>query len=169
MFPGGAVEPADPERAERWFGDPVHAARACAVRELAEEAGLLSTAAGLVTAPGARGTGPEAVGDFPGGPPRAEALPEICRWIAPEDVPARFDTRFFAVAAPRELDPVPDGAEASHAWWARPPDLLEANNSGGCSLYWPTMKVLEGLAACRSVEEALAARISPDEPEVQIV
>lgn len=169
VFPGGAVEAADTERAEHWFGDASHAARACAVRELDEEAGLTSTAAGLIPALAGPGVGPEAVEDFPGGPPSVEDLPEVCHWVAPEDAPARFDARFFVVAAPRDLEPVPDGAEAIQAWWARPADLLEAGNSGGCTLYWPTMKVLEGLATCCSVEEALAAHIPPDEPEVQII
>jgi 8-oxo-dGTP pyrophosphatase MutT (NUDIX family) len=155
VFPGGAVDAADSERAERWFLDAGEAARACGVRELAEEAGLLPTAEGLVSLSG--GAGPEYVSDFPGGTPSLEQLPQISHWVAPEDVPVRFDARFFAVAAPRGLDPVPDGREATHAWWARPFDLLEANNSGGCLLYWPTMKVVEGLARCHSVEEVLGA------------
>lgn len=134
------------------------------MRELAEEAGLLPTRAGLVA-----GFAPEHESDFPGGLPDEAQLPEISRWIAPEEVPVRFDARFFAVAAPRGLVPVPDGEEAVRAWWARPADLLEANNSGGCLLYWPTMKILEGLAECRTVEEVLAARIPQVEPEVQII
>lgn len=168
VFPGGAVDAADAERAESWFGDPEEAARACGVRELAEEAGLLPTAGGLVPWAGG-GAGPERVSDFPGGPPSVGQLPEISHWVAPEDVPVRFDARFFAVAAPRDLDPVPDGGEAVRAWWARPFDLLEANNSGGCLLYWPTMKVIEGLARCRSVEEVLRADIPQIEPEGQVI
>ena len=39
-FPGGAVDPGDADLAERWFGTPNEAARACAVRELAEEVGI---------------------------------------------------------------------------------------------------------------------------------
>jgi len=168
VFPGGAVDAADAARAERWFGDPGEAARACGVRELAEETGLLPTAEGLVPSAGG-GVGPEHVSDFPGGTPSPEQLPEISHWVAPEDVPVRFDARFFAVAAPRGLDPVPDGREAIRAWWARPFDLLEANNSGGCLLYWPTMKVVEGLARCRSVEEVLGADIPQVEPEGQVI
>ncbi|MGE5227633.1 MAG: NUDIX hydrolase [Planctomycetaceae bacterium] len=170
VFPGGAVDVDDAERAARWFGDASEAARACAVRELAEEAGLLPTAAGLVALPGgAAADCPEDAEGFPGGPPRIDQLPEVSHWIAPEEVPVRFDARFFAVAAPRGLDPTPDGGEALHAWWARPPDLLEANRSGGCLLYWPTMKVLEGLAGCATVEAVLSVSIPQIEPDVQIV
>ena len=55
------------------------------------------------------------------------------------------------------------------AWWARPPDLLEANNSGGCLLYWPTMKVLEGLARGGTVAEVMAAQIPQIESEVAVI
>ena len=165
VFPGGAVDAEDAARAERWFGDAAEASRAAAVRELAEEAGLLSTAAGLVVMPEA----PEDPGAFPGGPPPVASLPQVSHWIAPEDVPVRFDARFFAVEAPRDLEPRPDGGEAVHAWWARPFDLLEANMSGGCLLYWPTMKVLEGLERCRTVAEVMAADLPQIETEVQII
>lgn len=165
VFPGGAVDADDAARAERWFGDPGEASRAAAVRELAEEAGLLPTAGGLVTAAEA----PDDPASFPGGPPARESLPQISHWIAPEEVPVRFDARFFGVEAPRDLDPRPDGGEAVHAWWARPFDLLEANMSGGCLLYWPTMKVLEGLERCGTVAEVLAADFPQIEPEVQII
>ena len=167
VFPGGAVDAGDEARASEWFGDPREAARACATRELAEEAGLLSTATGLLAV--RPGVGPEASADFPGGPPGASSLPQISRWIAPADVPVRFDARFFAIEAPRGLDPTPDGSEAVKAWWARPADLLEANMSGGCLLYWPTMKVLEGLALCDSVADVLAAEIPQVEPEVATI
>lgn len=167
VFPGGAVDAEDADRARRWFGDAGESARACAVRELAEEAGLLPTARGLVAVP--PGTGPEQVSDFPGGPPDLATLPQISHWIAPEDVPVRFDARFFALEAPRDLEPSPDGEEAVKAWWARPPDLLEANNSGGCLLYWPTMKVVEGLASCGTVADVMAAEIPQTEPEVAVI
>jgi len=168
------VDDEDSARAKLWFGDAREAPRACGVRELAEEAGVLSTAQGLVAAPGDRegdsgGAGPEHFSDFPGGAPRVEQLPEISHWVAPEDVPVRFDARFFAVAAPRGLEPVPDGGEAVRAWWARPFDLLEANDSGGCLLYWPTMKVIEGLARCSTVDEVLETHIPQIESEGQVI
>jgi 8-oxo-dGTP pyrophosphatase MutT (NUDIX family) len=149
VVPGGAVEEGDADLAERWFGSRLEAARACSVRELQEEAGLVLTDGGS--------------------PPNAADLPEICHWIAPEEVPVRFDARFYALAVPRGVDPKPDGLEAERAWWARPADLLEAGASGGVSLYWPTMKVLEGLATCATVGDALGLRVPAVEPEIQIV
>ncbi len=160
VFPGGAVDPGDREYAERWFGGADEAARACGVRELAEEAELAVTADGVVEGD---------VAAVASAPPTAEQLSQVSHWVAPEDVPVRFDARFYAVEASRGVEPHPDGRESDRAWWARPFDLLEANAGGGCSLYWPTMKVVEGLAACSSVEELLAADIPQIEPEVNVV
>lgn len=163
VFPGGAVDQGDHLLAERWFGAPEQASRACGIRELFEEAGLLLTANGLAAAP------PDALDAIEDFPPRIEDMPEICHWIAPEIVPVRFDARFYAVAAPGGLEPAPDGEEAERAWWARPFDLLESNASGGVLLYWPTMKIVEGLGTCADVEEVLKLNVAPVEPEVQIV
>src|SRR6266498_468453 len=52
VFPGGVVEDGDAELAARWFGSRDELSRACAVRELAEETGLVATAGGLMEAPG---------------------------------------------------------------------------------------------------------------------
>lgn len=154
VFPGGAIEPLDAELAARWFGSNAEAARACAVRELIEEAGLALTARGL-----AEGHGDDAVAAVTSAPPRADSLREISRWVAPEEVPVRFDARFFAVAAASGLDPRPDGAEAARAWWARPADVLEDFAAGRCDLYWPTMKTMEALAGCGSVDEVLSLHV----------
>jgi 8-oxo-dGTP pyrophosphatase MutT (NUDIX family) len=160
VFPGGAVDPGDARLAERWFGDAGEAPRACAVRELAEEAGLAVTGSGVVEG---------GIADLDADPPAATLLRGVSHWIAPEDVPVRFDARFYAVEAPRGLEARPDGIESDLARWSRPADLLEASASGGCSLYWPTMKVIEALAACSSVADVLAADIPQTEPDVQTV
>jgi len=47
VFPGGAVELADEPLAGAWFGDEREAPRACAIRELGEETGLVLTGSGL--------------------------------------------------------------------------------------------------------------------------
>ncbi|HYU57042.1 MAG TPA: NUDIX hydrolase [Actinomycetota bacterium] len=154
VFPGGSLEPGDDELARRWFGDPAEAYRACAVRELYEEAGILATAAGLCAEPS--GAPIESI-DFE--PPPPAALPEMARWIAPEGLPVRFDTRFYAIAAPPGLEPVPDGVEIERAWWADPAGVLDAAANGEASLMWPTLVTLRALRACRSVEDALALRV----------
>ncbi len=154
-FPGGATDAEDAERAARWFGDRAEAARACAIRELAEEVGIALTGGGLVAG------GVEAVGLAP---PGRDALVEIAHWVAPEDVPVRFDARYFAVPAPAGLEPEPDGRETADAWWASPRSLLGDWEAGRCKLYWPTYFTITWLARSASVGDVLGLRIPTREP-----
>lgn len=160
VFPGGAVDPADSEHATRWFGSPDQAPRAAAVRELVEEAGLILTADGVLPAPPDE---PLGLADLR--PPTIEHLPQISHWVAPEDVPVRFDARYFAVSAPPGLAPRPDGREAVEAWWADPVEIMRGWEAGDVRLYWPTMKTMEALAVCAGVDELLALDIPALEPE----
>jgi 8-oxo-dGTP pyrophosphatase MutT (NUDIX family) len=140
VFPGGVIEPGDETLARDLLGDPAESPRACALRELAEEAGLRLTVDGLERS---RVPAPVPVG----------LLPEIARWIAPEFLETRFDARFFAATAPRGVEPVPDRAEIDAAWWARPEDLMDAE------LMWPTVVTLRALAGCRSPDDVLSLRV----------
>ncbi len=112
-------------------GDEEAAHMACAVRELREEAGI----------------------ELPAG---AELLP-WSRWITPEPVPVRFDTRFYVALAPAHSPPRPDGMETTEAAWTAPADALERNRSGEIELVFPTIKHLESLLPYSSSEEVLAA------------
>lgn len=154
-FPGGAVDPGDDDLAARWFGSPDEAARACAVRELAEEVGIALTAGGVLA-----GAPLDAVHDAP---PAAATLAQIARLVAPARIPTRFDARFFAVAAPHGVDPIPDGVETDRAWWARPADVLVP---GAHDLFPPTRAVLGALAGCPDVASALALHVVEDEEEL---
>lgn len=155
-FPGGAVDVEDRGHAARWFGSSVEEARACAVRELVEEVGLALTA---------RGLRPGDLAAVEAAPPRAAQLAEVARWVAPEEVPVRFDARYFLVGAPRDLDPLADGHEAALAWWASPGELLEEWRAGRGKLYWPTYLTMTHLARCGSLEEMLALRFTTREPD----
>ena len=139
-FPGGAVDEEDAEAAARWFGDHREASRAAAVRELAEETGIELT-------PGA-----------------ADAMPQVCHWIAPPEVPVRFDARYFAVELAGAADPVPDGGETAAAWWADPAALMTEWEVGDRRLYWPTWFTMTRVAACRSVADLLALRFETRDP-----
>jgi 8-oxo-dGTP pyrophosphatase MutT (NUDIX family) len=123
VFPGGAVDPED-GHGEAGF-------RACALRELEEEAGI-------------------ELGD-------PEMLVPFSHWITPELVPVRFDTWFFLALAPAHSSPEPDGAETVDAAWWRPGEALEAHRDGELSLVFPTIKQLEPLAGHETSEEALEA------------
>lgn len=160
VFPGGAIDPGDGELALRWFGDADERARACAVRELAEEAGLLITDQGPVEIATASPNQIQTAGLTPG------LLPEIGRWIAPEFLPTRFDAHFFAAAAPRGITPRPGEHEADAVWWATPADVLAQHRDGRTTLAWPTFKTLEALAGCSTVPEVLALRIEQVPPPI---
>lgn len=123
VFPGGAVDAADGE------GEPGH--RACAMRELAEEAAI----------------------ELPAG----EELVLFSRWVTPEVVSRRFDAWFFLALAPAHTPPQPDGVEIVEAAWLKPAEALEANGAGELALAFPTIHQLRWLAAHRTSDEALAA------------
>jgi 8-oxo-dGTP pyrophosphatase MutT (NUDIX family) len=135
VFPGGAVGEDDrgsEEAAQAGSGLDVteRAHRACAVRELEEEAGISI--------------------------PAAELLP-WSRWITPEAVPIRFDTRFYVALAPPHSPPRPDGAETIDAGWFEPAKALEHHRAGEMDLVFPTIKHLESLSSYPTGDAVIAA------------
>jgi 8-oxo-dGTP pyrophosphatase MutT (NUDIX family) len=158
-FPGGRTDDDDAGLARRWFGDDAEAARASAVRELLEEVGLALRSDGLRPA---RHDDVAAIDDAP---PEAATLRAVARWIAPEDVPVRFDATYFAVASPRGVEPTPDDGEIVAAWWASPGELLADWQVEKVRLYWPTYFTLRSLEACASVAEVLATELITREPD----
>jgi 8-oxo-dGTP pyrophosphatase MutT (NUDIX family) len=135
VFPGGALDPEDGE------GEPGH--RACAARELAEEAGIEIEPAELVP---------------------------YSRWITPRVVPIRFDTRFYLALAPPHSPPQPDGSETVDAAWFSPRRALDLHQAGELSLVFPTIKHLESLLPFANADEALESarrrEVKPIEPHV---
>lgn len=127
VFPGGTVDAVDAGDA----GDEEAAHRACAARELHEEAGIEL-------------------------PADAELVP-WSRWITPEIVPVRFDTRFYVTLAPAHSPPRPDGAEMIDAAWIAPSAALEQHHAGELELVFPTIKHLEALAPYANADEVMAA------------
>jgi 8-oxo-dGTP pyrophosphatase MutT (NUDIX family) len=136
VFPGGVIEADDAVapgvgRDAAVADDEELAHRACAVRELLEEAGIEL-------------------------PADADLRP-WSRWITPEVVPVRFDTRFYVALAPPHSPPRPDGAETTEAAWISPREALDRHGDGELSLVFPTIKHLESLLRYASAEEVLAA------------
>lgn len=123
VFPGGSVDPGDGEGAAGY--------RACALRELGEEAGI----------------------ELPAG----EELVLFSRWITPEVVSTRFDAWFFLALAPAHTPPEADGAETTAAAWFKPAAALTAQAAGELALAFPTIRQLQLLLPFDTAEEALAA------------
>jgi 8-oxo-dGTP pyrophosphatase MutT (NUDIX family) len=126
VFPGGAVDESDPPSDATGSLD---AHRAAAARELSEEAGI------ELADPG--------------------ALVEFSRWITPEEVSIRFDTRFFLAELPVGQQPRVDGEECVDQGWFTPQGALEAHAREEILLVFPTIKHLEQLGAFSSVVELL--------------
>lgn len=123
VFPGGGVDPED--------GTGEAGYRACAVRELEEEAGIEL--------------------------PADEELVLFSRWITPEVVSRRFDAWFFLAPAPAHTPPEPDGVETTEAAWYEPQVALDAQKAGELALAFPTINQLEALLPYRTSNEAIEA------------
>lgn len=123
VFPGGSLDEAD--------GADEAGLRACAVRELAEEAGIEL--------------------------PADEELVPFTRWITPKVIATRFDAWFFLALAPAHTPPRPDGVETTEARWFEPAAALEAEEAGELVLSFPTRTQLRWLSEFRTSDEALAA------------
>lgn len=138
VFPGGRVDAGDRVSAEPpdRIDDVIHAARNAAVRESAEEAGLL-------VAP--------------------DSLTVYAHWSPPKIAPKRFATWFFVAPAPSG-DVVVDGGEIHEHAWVRPADGLARRDAGEIELAPPTWVTLHDLAQFATVDEAIAA-IGLREPE----
>jgi 8-oxo-dGTP pyrophosphatase MutT (NUDIX family) len=123
VFPGGGVDAAD--------GEGEAGYRACAVRELEEEAGIAL--------------------------PEGEELVLFSRWITPEIVSRRFDAWFFLALAPAHTPPEPDGVETTEATWFPPQAALDAQQAGKLALAFPTIHQLNSLLPYRTSAEAIEA------------
>jgi len=123
VFPGGGVDARD--------GEGEAGYRACAVRELEEEAGIALS--------------------------EDEELVLFSRWITPEVVSRRFDAWFFLALAPAHSPPEPDGVETVEAGWFEPRLALERQAAGELALAFPTVKQLESLLPFGTSTEAIEA------------
>lgn len=136
VFPGGKVEAVDaavqPAGGDRSAGgDDANAeettARNAAVRETAEETGL-------VVSP--------------------ESLVPLSQWSPPAQLTTKFHTWFFIAEAP-EGEVVPQPSEVDDHLWIRPADALKRHGAGGLRLFPPTWVTLDTLMAYPTVDTAL--------------
>lgn len=151
VFPGGRIDSTDHLAAGRLCPtlEPEEgAARVAAVRETWEE-----------TAIGVGGYPPPTSGEGgqePGVEFDAASLMPFARWLPKEAVVRRFDTRFYIAQASGSAEPVADGTETAHAFWATAADVLEHCRTGQGRAIFPTRRLLERLARFSSYAEARA-------------
>ena len=146
VFAGGVVDPGDRRREESRPEDvdsDEWAHRVCGARELAEEAGVEV---------------------------EPETLVPWSRWITPEPVPKRFDTRFYVGLAPPHCKPEPDRVEMDEARWISPRAALDADERDEMEISFPTVRNLEEMLPLADADRVLTAaasrRVEPILPKV---
>lgn len=185
VFAGGRVDPGDREPellgrvdADRADGEPE--ALVAAVRELWEETGLLMARPGADGDPSrlAAARGELVRGDTPFGRLAAGldlALPRrpvayFARWITPEKLSRRYDTRFFLCRDPGGS--VELTGEHTDAVWLRPDRALDRFAAGDLPLLFPTRKTLERLEgfpdAATAVRELRSAAVEAVRPRMLV-
>lgn len=85
-----------------------------------------------------------------------DRLQYFAHWITPEDMPLRFDTRFFAAPMPAGQEPAGDDKEVVDLRWLAPGEALDAHARGELSLRHPTRRNLMLFDGAHSAGEALA-------------
>lgn len=173
VFPGGAIDDADSgleaRTALRWSGDPEETAwRAAALRELAEETGIVVAEDGVRSG--------EVSGDdlyrtcvAAGRRLDADALHYLSNWVTPRGLPKRFDTRFYLVEVGADVAARADRVEVFDPVWVTPAAALAAAADGSWVVEFPTRIHLELLAATGGIEAALASGGTPERIEPRLV
>ncbi len=84
-------------------------------------------------------------------------LAPFARIVAPNIAPKRFDTHFYAVAAPDRQVPRVDGREITDALWVTAAQALAMDARGERQILFPTRMVLHRLGSFTTVAQALSA------------
>jgi 8-oxo-dGTP pyrophosphatase MutT (NUDIX family) len=174
VFPGGRVDPEDHALAADAALSPATvgldrlggALRVAAIRETFEESGVLLARprgeAALVSAEQLRNVSAGSHGfaqmlTDAGLVLAADLLVHFARWITPVQNPRRFDTHFFALAAPIDQLAAHDGTESVESMWIAPRDVVAGSEAGRFKLVFATLMNLRRLDRYATVAEALDA------------
>ena len=136
VFPGGRVDATD-------AGGGIDPVRRCAIRETAEETGVVL----------------------------AESdLHPWAHWITPEIEPRRYDTWFFVAIMPAGQNAADISGETERAEWSTPQAALVAERSGMIKMLPPTMSILIELADLGTsgavISRARGREVEPVQPKV---
>jgi 8-oxo-dGTP pyrophosphatase MutT (NUDIX family) len=74
-----------------------------------------------------------------------ESLSFLDRWVTPEGLPIRYDTKFYTAWMPEGQQPDPYPGEASWGGWVRPQEVLHDADSGRMPMVFSTMACLAKL------------------------
>lgn len=173
VFPGGklddadltaarsSIEPTALTRVATSLGETEERARGllyAAARETFEEAGVV-LGASLALDRSAERSDRGSIDDWlarHGGTLALDRLVPLARWVTPTVEARRFDARFFAAEVRSDLEVGSDEGETVTARWFVPSTALEDHLAGRIDLPPPTLRTVEILAACSSIDEALA-------------
>ncbi|MDP2497152.1 MAG: NUDIX hydrolase [Candidatus Palauibacterales bacterium] len=185
VFAGGRVDPGDREpellgRVDAGRADGEPEALVAAARELWEETGLLMARPGAEPDPSrlAAARGELVRGETPFGRLAAgldltlprHAVAYFARWVTPEKLSRRYDTRFFLCRDPG--GPVELTGEHTDAVWLRPDRALDHFAAGDLPLLFPTRKTLERLEgfpdAATAIRELRSAAVEAVRPRMLV-
>jgi 8-oxo-dGTP pyrophosphatase MutT (NUDIX family) len=189
VFPGGRIDPADadpawarlcqldPEEEARVGEDgdeggkpSALAFRVGAIREVFEETTVLlgvegnlfpdrGWAAAARTRVHSSGEAFAEVIEASGLRLRPGAMAYFARWVTPESLPKRYDTRFYASAMPVGQEAVAAPGEVESVEWISPAQALERADTNAAYTLPPTRAALGALARYRDVASALSGMV----------
>lgn len=81
-----------------------------------------------------------------------DELHYFSHWITPRAMSKRYTTRFFIARCPGDQCATQVDGELTDACWISAGDALAAGENGDMRLYFPTIKILQGLARYDSVD-----------------
>lgn len=165
VFPGGKVEPVDESPLSRRVVRSKSAdlsSRSAALRELAEETGLLVTTEGVVTSPDLRGEALFRAVLEAGQLVKGDDLILVSRWLTPEISRRRFDTRFYLLSVDDAPDVRLDTEELTGHAWTTPSEALARNADGEWPMILPTISHLRWLSCRTSMDDARSSAVGAD-------
>jgi ribonuclease/clavin/mitogillin len=171
-FIGGKVDAADADLPLPGVADEIdRAARACAIREALEEAGVLVALKGAADPAAlaaarerllAGGVTLEALAREHGWSFDPAALEYAGRWQTPVFAPVRFDTLYYLARVPEGQRPSVIPGELAHGEWVKPAAALARWERGEATFVAPILWALRALA---QGEDRLAERLA-EGPEI---
>jgi 8-oxo-dGTP pyrophosphatase MutT (NUDIX family) len=150
VFPGGGAEDVDHATAHAVAkGLPLASWRMTALRELAEETGLVLD--GELNGSSGKAANPLA----------ASKIVPFAHWVTPKQEKYRYDTWFFVAAAQASAMAVPfamDPAEVTDLKWVSPQDALKLHLDPEQAFFLPppTYLIMHGLCRFKSTAEVIA-------------